>query len=511
MLLFNDLVSKTWSDRHRLGRTAVAAVLGLALLTAAHGVGYAEARTAQVRTVGASGHGVPDVLAPKVTHEPDAYELLGVSCSSVQYCLAVGYGDGPSFDGGVAVPITNGVAGKPVESTDATSVFRADTCVSSSECLIAGQGTPPGTSSVQAEVWLLRGRKLTLINQRDSDANVSSNFRAAACWSAKACEVAGDAVYDSKDFGQEPIAVFGRVSLSGTPSATVYDASALAYAAAVACPSGKECYAGGATVGESGAVADINPSRNTVTGPLVQPTVAGLEAIACATVTSCGAAEVQYLADSQTVGWVEHFNQRAEGTPALVTDSELMFGIAEVNQAYYLAVGSVQDGGWLTDLMTSSGRALAPGLPGELGYLQAITCPVQTECIAAGFSTDSAKVQPGGLDGVDGAIAVFHLKTAPSAPGLAVKSATSSSVTLSIGPPDSNGGAAITRYQVEVSRCKPHHKACQLEVVKTVGVPGTRRTVTVTGLGPGTTYYFQAAATNAIGTGPFSVRVQSRG
>jgi hypothetical protein len=517
IVLFNAVMFITRSDRHGLGRTIAAAVLGFALLASAQGLAYAQARTAQSgtpqsSTARTSGNGVPELLGPTVTHEPDAYELLGVSCSSVRHCLAVGYGDGPSFGGGVAVPITNGVAGKPVESTDQTSVFRADACVSASECLIVGEGTPPGTSSVQAEVWLLRGRTLKLIDQRGSLGNVSSNFRAAACWSGRACEVAGDAVYDSKTLGQSPTSIFGRVSLSGTPSVTVFDAGALAYTAAVACPSDKECYAGGATVSEAGAVADINVSRQAdVTGPIVQPTVAGLEAIACTAVTSCGAAEVEYLPDSQMAGWVEHLNQRAQGTPVAVADAELMFGIAAVNPTYYLAVGSVQEGGWLTDLMTSSGRALTPGVPGEPGYLQAVTCPVQTECIAAGFSTDSASVQPGGLDGVDGAIAVFHLKTAPSAPGLAVKSATHSAVTLRIVPPGSNGGVAVTRYEVVVSRCRPGHKACQLEKVKTVSAPATSRTVTVTGLARGTTYYFRAAATNAIGTGPFSATVHCKG
>ena len=52
-----------------------------------------------------------------------------------------------------------------------------------------------------------------------------------------------------------------------------------------------------------------------------------------------------------------------------------------------------------------------------------MTCPVQTECVAVGFTDDSAVSQPGGQDGVDGAIAIFQLKTPPSAPKVRVKSA----------------------------------------------------------------------------------------
>src|ERR1700678_4305498 len=95
----------------RATRWASAAALFLTFLTLAPGTGNAAAATPRAA---AAGHGVPRVLAPVVTHEPDAYELLGVSCSSVRHCVAVGYGDGTGFHGGVAVPVTKGVAGKPV-------------------------------------------------------------------------------------------------------------------------------------------------------------------------------------------------------------------------------------------------------------------------------------------------------------------------------------------------------------------------------------------------------------
>jgi hypothetical protein len=333
-----------------------------------------------------------------------------------------------------------------------------------------------------------------------------STFRGVACWSARACEVAGFATHSG-----EPTAVFARVSLTGSPSAKVTDDATLGYAAAVGCPSAAVCYVGGATAGQAGAVAKLNVSRNTLTGPFVQSSVSGLQAIACPSVSSCGAAEVRNSPLPQT-GWVEHLSQRGTGTPAAVTGADLMFGIAAVNSSYYLAVGSASNGaGWLTDLMTGAGKALSPGVLDHEGYLQAISCPEQTECVAAGFTPDAAKVQPGGLDGVDGAIAVFRLRTAPSAPGLSVKSRSRSSVTLSIRPPGSTGGRAVTSYQVAVSRCQPHRKTCQLEPVKTIRVRAARRTVTVPGLGRAIRYYFQARATNAIGTGPYSARVHSNG
>jgi hypothetical protein len=409
----------------------------------------------------------------------------------------------------VAVPVTNGVAGKPVKDSDITSLFYAVACVTSTECVIAGTGAVKGGD--EAQVWLLRGRKLTLIRQSDANAYVTASFRGVTCRSAKYCLAVGDATYESKTNGQQPTAVFGDIYLTGSPSVRVVDNTTLGYAASVSCPSASMCYSGGATAAGAGAIADISLKSGDITGPFAQPTVSGLDGLACASVSACGAAEVENLTFPASAGWVERINERANGTPAAVTGAQLMFGIAVVNSGYYLAVGSATGGSWLTDLMTASGRALAPDQPDYAGYLQAISCPVQTECIAAGFSSDPAANQPGGLDGTDGAIAVFRLRTAPSPPRLSVRSKTSVSVTLRLSPPGNDGGETITGYQLAVSRCKPGRKACQLEPVKTVHVAAGKRTVTVTGLASGTRYYFQARATNSIGAGPYSRSVSSKG
>ena len=88
-----------------------------------------------------------------------------------------------------------------------------------------------------------------------------------------------------------------------------------------------------------------------------------------------------------------------------------------------------------------------------------------------------------------------------------VTGTTHSSVTLRITPPGSDGGTKVTSYHVLVTRCKPHHKSCQQQAVTTVKVSGTARSVTVRHLASHTTYYFEATATNALGTGPYSARV----
>jgi hypothetical protein len=184
-----------------------------------------------------------------------------------------------------------------------------------------------------------------------------------------------------------------------------------------------------------------------------------------------------------------------------------MLGIAALNPSYYLAVGSSNGDDWLGDLMSAAGKPRKPTIWGHEGYLQAISCPVQTECIAVGFTKDPSTHQPGGVSGVDGAIELFHLRTPPSAPGLRVTGRTGSSVKLRITSPASDGGTAVKSYGLLVTRCKPHHSRCEQETVKTLTLSAGTRNVTVTRLAAKTEYFFEARAVNAIGAGPYSARV----
>ena len=88
-----------------------------------------------------------------------------------------------------------------------------------------------------------------------------------------------------------------------------------------------------------------------------QPTVSGLQGIACISVDSCEAAEVQELGGFADQGWVEHLHGLAKGTPRELTDSTQM-RIAAVNSSYYLAVGYTDSSGvsWETELVSASGK-----------------------------------------------------------------------------------------------------------------------------------------------------------
>ena len=489
------------------------AVTGLACLTLAVGSISAGSRSAGA-TVHPAVAAVPRLSAPTVLHVPDAWEMQGVSCVSASHCVAVGNSSAASSEGvqGVLVPITNGKVGKPLLTGDSTSSFLGVSCITATRCVVAGQSQPTPTSDELAALWLWHSGKLTYISQSTATAATSSVFRAVDCTTANVCGAVGDALYTVKTAHDQPIAVFGTASLSGRPSDAVVLNDTAGYAASLSCPSASTCYAGGATA--AGGAEEVRIAQTTTGYDLHgvdQPTISGLEGIACVSVHSCEASGDQDLPMfGQYQGWLDHIKGFASGTPHEVVGSEQLFSIAPVNAAGYLAVGYAGGANWVADLVSASGHASALDSLPDAGYLQGVTCPVQTECVAVGFTNDSAVSQPGGQDGVDGAIAIFHLKTPPSAPMVRVTSTTRKSETVHISAPSGSGGVAITGYRLAVSRCKPHHAKCTLESVKTVHLHPRSHIVKVKGLKPHTTYYFAADATNTIGIGPYSPEVHKK-
>src|SRR5205814_450675 len=87
---------------------------------------------------------------------------------------------------------------------------------------------------------------------------------------------------------------------------------------------------------------------------------------------------------------------------------------------------------------------------------------------------------------------------APSAPQSLAATAASGSVSLTWAPPASNGGAAITGYNVYRGTSAGGESATPIAA----NVAGT--SFTDTGLVNGTTYYYTVAAVNAAGLSPQS-------
>jgi len=102
-------------------------------------------------------------------------------------------------------------------------------------------------------------------------------------------------------------------------------------------------------------------------------------------------------------------------------------------------------------------------------------------------------VGTGAQSGASGAVTPVAPATAPGAPTAVTGLAGNGQVSVSWAAPASNGGSAITGYQVT-----PYVGATAQPVVTS---SGTGTTKVVTGLANGTAYTFRVAAVNAVGTG----------
>jgi hypothetical protein len=88
--------------------------------------------------------------------------------------------------------------------------------------------------------------------------------------------------------------------------------------------------------------------------------------------------------------------------------------------------------------------------------------------------------------------------TAPAAPAIGTATAGNTTATVRWSAPTDDGGSAITGYSVKVLNATEQ----QVGALRTAGATAT--SLTVTGLTNGTSYHFQVAATNSVGTGAYS-------
>ena len=141
----------------------------------------------------------------------------------------------------------------------------------------------------------------------------------------------------------------------------------------LSCPSTGHVYAGGATA--AGGAEEIRIAHR-ATGYDIhgvdQPTISGLEGIACVSVHSCEASGDQDLPHVRAItrlagapqGLRDRYAARVVGTAADVRSRP-------VNPAGYLAVGYTGGADWVADLVSATGQASPIDSIDDGGYLQA--------------------------------------------------------------------------------------------------------------------------------------------
>ena len=136
-----------------------------------------------------------------------------------------------------------------------------------------------------------------------------------------------------------------------------------------------------------------------------------------------------------------------------------------------------------------------------------------TTCTATGLTNGTAyyfkiaAINAAGTGTASAASSVVTPYTVPGTPAAPTGTSANASVALSWSAPASNGGSAVTGYQVQVSTSAAGSYA--IAAGCTSAATSASTTCTATGLTNGTAYYFKIAAINAAGTGTQSAASSS--
>ncbi len=190
---------------------------------------------------------------------PDSIIFYGVSCSSATSCVAVGF---DTYLDGVAVPITDGVAGSevPVQTYELNSVF----CHTSGGCLALGS---EGSGSVSVVVPLKNGA----LGNGGGPVKDSSGLNSVACRVSSGCLAVGGDSLVAPMTRKHP----GRAN-------PVSGASALN---GVACNGTTYCLAVGSNASNQGVMVRITSETPGIVKTV--PGTSGLDGIACPDLDSC--------------------------------------------------------------------------------------------------------------------------------------------------------------------------------------------------------------------------------
>jgi hypothetical protein len=285
--------------------------------------------------------------------ENNGASLSSVSCSSEDSCEAVGSFAGDSEEGVTLAEMWNGtdwaIQKTPNPKGSSYSVLSSVSCVSASECVAVGLGSPVTQAgpNTLGEIW--NGTDWSIMSTPNPSGSDGTQLNGVSCSSSTSCAAAGENVVGSE---------------------AVNDTLAMTW---------------------NGRKWTIEPSET--------PSAAGgyLVGVACSSASTCTAVGLSFGAKSPSVLLVETWNgttwsvQRARGAPGLVGAG--LSGVSCVSDSFCLAVGNDDDFfDPIAEIWNGTDWKVTPAPVGEEGgTLDDVSCISTTDCIAVGSPSGEEK------------------------------------------------------------------------------------------------------------------------
>jgi hypothetical protein len=358
--------------------------------------------TTSLLTTGAASAASPAwKIQPTPNPSGDPAAFSAVSCPAINACTAVGWYDGGSGGGQIAIVEHAADTHWAIQGIPQAGVhdrFVGVSCPTPTACIAVGSYDTASTTDALAEAW--NGKGWVVQPVPDPTPGLNATLSAVTCTTSTACTAVGTYKTDSGAFAQLVERWTGAGwTIEPAPAPTGAVASTLS---AVSCPSSASCIAVGSSTNSSGVSVPLATGWNGKTWnpePLAPPTGHGsaLTAVSCTSLTVCDAVgwnTPTSANDPLVIGAVWNgtsWGLRTVPSPAGATSS-VAHGVSCTGATDCVAVGSYVKG--------SVSHAFAAGWNGSVWALQTakspagstvsellgVTCPTAALCVAAGDS-----------------------------------------------------------------------------------------------------------------------------
>ena len=221
-------------------------VLGIALLAAVLATGSVLGGSAVAGTAGAASPrlgvvpGTWTIVASPNTAQ-NLNTLNGVSCLTSSFCMSVGNA-GTTNPGQALIQQWNGtswtILASPTVTGATASTLIGVSCVTTSYCVAVGTATVSGTPQTLVEQW--NGTAWSVVTSPDTSPSIPNRLTAVSCTGLTVCTAVGTA--NNKSLALQWNGATWAIVPTATPSPTSVD-----FFSGVACKSASWCYAVGHT------------------------------------------------------------------------------------------------------------------------------------------------------------------------------------------------------------------------------------------------------------------------